>query len=463
MKPDACTLNVDRPSAHDAEAAVLGGVLVHNELLAEVAGLLAAQHFGQPWCRLVYVAMLALAKENKPIDYVTLRAAIGSEGIERIGLDTFARLGEGVPRSMNVRYYADLVIDAARRRAAIGRAMDVVDAAVAPTASADDVISKAQEAFFRLAQTRRGETLHSAHEMTTALYRRLEAADEQGHAMTGLETSIHDLDAMTHGLQGGELVVLGARPSIGKTGLALQVGLHVARSQPVLFCSLEMGQASIWERALFNMARVDGFRFKRGHFKGDPGTDRRISRAMNQLDPLLFWLDEQPAMSSVDVRSKAQQVQLRHGLKLVVVDYLQLMRVADPASVRGQNRAQIVGDMAKDLKEIARTLNVAVLVLSQLRRTDERPTMNDLRESGDIEAHADIILLLHRAKTRDELHDKPAGEPITVELLVEKQRGNPTGLIKLLNFREEYRFASAARGDVDPHDDSLLDRMETTV
>lgn len=453
MKPpmDACTLNVDRPSANDAEVAVLGGVLLHNPALADIADTLTAKHFGQAWCGLVFTAMVKLAKDGQPIDLVTLRGVLG----ESVRVDRLAALADGVPRATNIKYHAGLVMDAARRRAAISVAMDVIESAVAHQAVADDVIGQAQEGFFRLAQTKRGDTLFSAHELTSALWKRLEERDQRGHEMTGLPTSIHDLDSMTNGLQPGELVVVGARPSVGKTGLALQIGLHVATTQPVLFCSLEMGKESVWDRALYNLARVDGFRFRRGHFSGDQVTHRRIANALQKLDPLQFWLDEQPGVSPVEVRSKAQQVQLRHGLKLVIVDYLQLMRPADAAAIKGQNRAQVVGDITKDLKEIARTLNVTVLLLSQLRRTDERPTMNDLRESGDIEAHADIVLLLHRAESRDELHEKPVGEPITVELLVEKQRGNPTGLINLLNFREEYRFASAMRGDTDPHDQTF--------
>jgi replicative DNA helicase len=455
---DVVRLTAEVPRADDAEEAVLGAVLANNALLSDVAGRLTAGHFAQFWCGQVFTAMLALAKENQPIDFITLKTKLGPAFLERVGAARLATLGDGVPRSTNITHYADIIVDASRRRDAIRKATEIIESALAPAAEADDVISVAQEAFFRLAASRRGKTLFSASELTSTVLTRFQAMDERGGSSTGLASGIWDLDILTHGFQPGELVVIGARPSVGKTGLALHIGLQVAEAGgQVLFCSCEMGAVAVWERAVFNRARVDGYKFKRGFLAGDADTGRRIAAAVGQLEPLPFWIDEQPGMSSVDVRSKAQQIQLRHGLSLLLVDYLQLMKAADERSTRGQLRSQIIGEMARDLKEIARTLGVTVVVLSQLRRLEDgkRPTMADLRESGDIEAHADIILLLHRSQSREQLAALEPGAPATLDLLIEKQRGNPIGEIQVLNYREQYRFASATRGDRDPHLETL--------
>jgi replicative DNA helicase len=450
-------LQHDLPRSVEAEAAVLGGILVDNRRLIDVAGWLQPDHFAQTWCGLIYRVMLSLAKKNEPIEFVSVKEALG-DGLNEVGLSRLAKLGDGVPRSTNVEYYARVVIDHARRREAILKATAVIESALDPQATADDVIARAQEAFFRLTEGRRTETMFSADEMTADLLKHFEELEQHGHEITGLPTGIRDLDTMTFGLQPGELVVVGARPSVGKTALALQIAMFSAIHAPVLFCSLEMSHRPVWKRALFNTARVDGFRYQRGHYAGDQSTYQRVSRALEVLSPLRLHLDEQPGMTSVDVRTKAQQVQLRHGLGLVVVDYLQLMRPSDPKAAKSQNRAQVVGEMAWDLKEAARTLGVPVIVLSQLRRRDDEktlPTMADLRESGDIEAHADIVLLLHRKETREELSNLPVGEPSRVDLIVEKQRGNPTGVIQLFNYREQYRFAGISMEDA-----GLLDAME---
>jgi replicative DNA helicase len=451
------TLSRDLPRAVEAEASVLGGVIVENNRLADVAGWLKAEHFTQHWAGLVFRAMVSLAKSNTPIDYITVKQELGP-AMSDVGIERLSKLGDGVPRSTNVEYYARLVLDVWRRREAIAKATQVIEAALELGAEADDVIAKGQESFFRLASTRRSETLWTAGQMTSDIFKEFESLEQRDHEISGLSTGIRDLDDMTFGLQPGELVVIGARPSVGKTGIALQVAMHAASEGHVLFCSLEMGHRSVWRRAVFNTAKVDGFSYQRGRLKGDQTVYTRIAHALEVLRPLRFTLDEQPGMTSVDVRSRAQQIQLRHGLSLVVVDYLQLMRPSDPVAAKKQNRTQIVGEMAWDLKETARTLGVPVIALSQLTRmADEKtkPTMAQLRESGDIEAHADIILLMHRRETRAQLDDLEIGQPTHVELLVEKQRGNPTGMITLLNFRESYRFVSLAQ-----HEGDLVREME---
>jgi replicative DNA helicase len=440
-------LTADLPRASDAECSVLGAVMVDNARLAEIADRLKPEHFGQGWCGLVYTAMLSLAKQSQPIDFLTVRHALGA-AMDDVGISRLSKLTDGIPRSANVTRYADIVIDASRRRAAIERASEVIDAAMETSAEADDVIAKAQDVFFRLASSKRTDTLFDANAMTQDLFAYLQSLADRRHQPTGIATGIEDFDRLSFGLQPGELVVLGARPSVGKTALALQIGLHAARHTTVLLCSLEMGSRSVWSRALWNTAKVDGFSYLRGYCKRDEQVDRRIGSALGDLATLPFWVDEQPGMSATDVRAKAQQVQLRHGLGLVIVDYLQLMRPSDGKAAKSQNRTQVVGEMAWELKELARSMQVPVLVLSQLRRSAEekdRPSMADLRESGDIEAHADIILLLHRLETRAELADLPPGQPSKVELIIEKQRGNPTGLVDLANFRDQYRFASMER------------------
>lgn len=442
----AVSLARELPRDHDAEWSVLGGVLVDNNRLADVAGWLLPEHFTQHWAALVYTAMLALAKANAPIDYITVKRELG-EDFSEVGVERLSKIGDGFPRATNVERYGRILVDIWRRREAVAKASEVIDAALMSGAEADDVIAVAQESFFHLAAGRRGDTVWTAEQMTADLFKDLEELETRGHTISGLSTGVPDLDEMTFGLQPGELVIIGARPSVGKSALAAQIALHAAQRTTVLFCSLEMKHRSIWRRAMFNLANVDGFKFTRGHLRGEQSVYSKIAHAMEKLRPLQFSLDEQPGQTSVDIRSRAQQIKLRHGLGLVVVDYLQLMRPSDPANARKQNRTQVVGEMTWDLKEMAMALGVPVIALSQLRRSENKPTMSDLRESGDIEAHADIILLLHCRETKEQRDNLEIGQPTHVEVIVEKQRGNPTGLITLLNYRESFRFVSLSNNE----------------
>lgn len=431
----------------EAERGVLGGIMVANERMFAVSGQLRTEHFWRQSHAAIYQAMLSLATANTPIDFLTLKNMLGSTAYEEIGPAYLASLMDGVPRATNVEFYARVVIDRWRLRSVMLAADQAERAAFEAAADkgvdVDAVVRSAQEAFYQLSDDVDGETLFDAERLTTELFDDLEQLTKHRGAVTGVSTGLHDLDWLTMGLQPGDLIVIGGRPSTGKTVLGLQFALTASQGGPVLFSSLEMSRQPVWRRALFHTARVDGYRYLRGYLD-DATTHRQIAEAMETLRELNLSIHQKAGASPIQIRSTAQRTKLRHGLSLLVVDYLQLMQPSDRSTVKHLNRTQIVGEFARALKELASDLQIPVVVLSQLRRSQERPTMADLRESGDIEAHADVILLLHRAGA-DEDQFTP-GEPVPLELILEKQRNGPTGSINLLNFREQYRFVSAQRG-----------------
>lgn len=421
------------PRHDEAERSVLGGILVQPALLFEVSGRLKGDHFGHPYHRAIYAAILALAAANRPIDPLVVFSELGKIRDE-IGQAFMAGLMTGVPRSTNVAAYAQMVINAAKLRQAILKAEDVIQAAGEAAADAEAVIEEAQAAYFSLADDAPRQTLWSAEEMTAELYRAL----EQGAVIDqkALRVGLPSVDAIFDGFSAGDWILLGGRPSTGKTALGIQIARRASETVPVLVCSAEMRHASVWRRALSSVTHLSAQQLSRLRDR-DYGP---VTHGLEKLNSLRLWIDDSPAVSDMHVLSVARRVQMQHGLGLLVVDYLQLLRSAEGS----ENRNQELGSITRSLKQIARVLDVPVLTLAALSRAaaNERPTMSHIRECGTAEYDADVILLMHRdVQAQKELEP---GAPSPAELIVEKQRNGATGSIPLVYFGEQYRFESQA-------------------
>lgn len=420
------------PRHEEAEQSVLGGIMVDNPRLFDVAGTLRVEHFHHPFHRAIFAAILQLGKAQQPIDVLSVHSALKSLEIPISYID---KLTEDVPRRTNVAYYADLIVNAWKLREAVLRAGDVIQAATAPAAQSIDVVEQAQAAYFALASNAGKKTLWWADEMTLELSQALDG-DHLATAAEPVSTGLPNVDALFDGFTGGDLGFIAGRPSTGKTAIANQVALRAAQERTVLVFALEMKHTAIWRRAL---ASVGGLRIPT-HSKR-PFTAREqtlIGRGLGHLGGLKLAIEDAPNASDMQVLATSRRVQMQHGLGLVVIDYLQLMR----AEGRFRSRGDELGSITRSLKQIAMQLDVPILVLAALSRdaASGRPNMSHIRECGTAEYDADHIFLMHR--NVDEQKDLEPGQASKAELIVEKQRNGATGSLSLAYIGEQFRFES---------------------
>lgn len=427
-----------------AERAVLGAVLVRNEALDEVLEMLEPEHFRRAAHAGLYRAMREIHGKGQPVDPVTIAAALPALGVSDVSPAFVMRLTEGVPRSTNIAAYAATVREKWLKRSLLAEAHQLVKDAEADITSGDALLEQAEAAIYRLGATAIKSDWISSAELASELFEAMERIQNHAGQITGLSTGFADLDEMTGGLHKGDLVLLGARPSLGKTALALQVACHVAKSAPVAFVSVEMSRGPLGMRAVAGEARVDGWRMKQG-FVSEVET-RRIGEAISTIAEMALYIDESPMVNPLHVRSKLRRLRSRTGtLGLVVIDYLQLM--APLPEHRRENKTNQVAGISRALKIMAREFDVPFLVLAQLNRGLERsadkvPTMADLRDSGALEQDADIVLLLHRPEVFDKQNAALEG---VAQLIVGKHRNGATGIVDLQWRKDITRFEGARR------------------
>lgn len=421
------------PHSLDAEQSVLGAIIVRNEGLDEAAERLAPEDFYREAHVRIFRAMLALGQRQEAIDVVTLREALSAKGdLDEVGGAAYlAKLVDGVPRSTNVPHYAAIVKDKATRRRAIAQAQAVLEAAYDGDLTADDVLNEAERRFFELGQRDQRSDLAGGATLIEEVMPMLEAllkGEQRG--VTGVPTGFVDLDAFTQGLQPGEVILLAARPSVGKSSLASDIARHVAitaQHGPVAFFSVEMSRRMTTLRNIIAQARVDGFRLRSGYVnQADYGS---ILQAVQAIETGQLFIDDCTNLRPMELRSKARRLAATKGLSLIIVDYLQLMR--PDRGQRYENREKEVASISRALKGIAKELRVPLVAICSLsrkteERADKKPTMADLRESGALESDADVVLLLWRPGQAD-----PEADQGYAELIIAKQRNNPIGVIKL--------------------------------
>lgn len=420
------------PQSIEAEQSVLGGLLLDNAAFEQVADTLTESDFYRNEHRLIYRTIVRLIEAGKPADALTVAENLEEHGKlaavgDRTYLSTLAVNTVSIP---NIRRHAGLIRDRAMSRHLIERCRETIEAAMQPNgATPTEIAASLERSMFELCNRQRGEAVSLADAVAGAVAH-LDELQAKSGGMAGLATGFADLDRITGGLSGGDLVILAGRPSMGKTTLGINICEHVAEhGGTVVMFSLEMSTQQLAMRLLAEHSRVPMYRLRAGRFEQDRWP--KIAEAHSKLGKLPILLDDTGGISCSHVRARARRIQRRNGLALVVVDFLQLMRG------EGETRNQEVGSISRGLKAIAKELNVSVIALSQLNRgvenrNDKRPTLADLRDSGEIEQDADTIAFLYR----DQIYDPASPDKGTAELLIQKQRNGPTGVVRLW-FREE--------------------------
>ena len=435
------------PHNLEAERSVLGAILVHNDAFNLAVQVIDSRDFYRDAHRRIFEKMIALNDRGQAIDFVTLKEELSRSGdLDDSGGPAYiSSLADGVPRATNVEYYARIVKEKSTLRNLIYAANKIVTNAYEADQESDLILDEAESAIFAVADDRLKAGFVPMATLVKESFPKIEQLFEQKRLITGVPTGFVDMDEMTRGLQPGDLIIVAARPSMGKTSLVLNVAQHVA-TQPELsvgFFSLEMSKESLFLRLLTSEAQIDSHRLMSGAIgQKDYG---RISHALETLSAMRLYIDDSANIGVLEMRAKSRRLQSEHGLNLIVVDYIQLM------SGRGrfENRTLELASISRSLKGLAKELNVPIVVLSQLSRapearSDHRPQLSDLRESGALEQDADLVVLIYR----DDVYNRDPGNPEagTAELIIAKQRNGPTGVVKLAFLREQTRFANLAAG-----------------
>ncbi len=433
------------PQNLEAERGVLGGMLLDNETLHEVVPLLRPEDFYRDSHQILYRVIRSIYDDGRAVDAIILGEELKSRHeYEKIGGDeAIDSLLTCVPHAGNTREYAGIVLEKSITRQLIESANEILREGYSNAHSAEELLEGAERRIFRIAEERAsGETVELRDVVTKAMDR-IALRSEEKHPVTGVATGYYDLDDITSGFQGSQLIILAARPSMGKTALALNICEHAAveNGKGVLFVSLEMGQLELAERLLCSRSRVDGDKLRKGKGLGTREM-AMLGRGYDELREAPLYIDDTPARSMMQITANARRLKLRQDIGMVVVDYIQLIEPESPES--RESRQEQIAKISRRLKTLSRELEIPVIALSQLNRAvetreDRRPRMADLRESGAIEQDADLVLLLHRPEYYD-----PNDQPGIAELIVAKNRNGRTDSVKLTFLKNYMKFENLA-------------------
>ena len=440
------------PHSIEAEQSVLGGLMLDNLAWDRAADLLAEGDFYRHEHRLIYAAIGALVDASKPADVITVFEQLQSLGKAEDcgGLAYLNSLAQSVPSAANLRRYAEIVRERAILRKLVAASDEIATDAFNPQGRpVPQILDEAEGRIFRIGEegSRSRQGFLPMDQLVVQLIDRVnELAENGAEEVTGVRTGFYDLDRYTAGLQPGDLIVLAARPSMGKTAFALNMAEHVAVQEglPVVVFSMEMGASQLALRMVGSLGRIDQQHLRTGALRDDEWG--RLSEAVDKLGKAPVFIDESPALTPAELRARARRQARQCGrLGLIVVDYLQLMSGSTSSS--DENRATVLGEISRGLKSLAKELKCPVLALSQLNRsvesrTDKRPMMSDLRESGAIEQDADVIMFIYR----DEYYNKESKEPGVAEIIIGKQRNGPVGTVKLTFLKPLTKFDNMAPG-----------------
>jgi replicative DNA helicase len=442
----ATDLTLERPLPHnlDAERSVLGAILLDNHALNATVELVRPEDFFLDQHRRILEQIIALGEKQRGIDLVTLTEELARRGeLEAAGGAPYlAQLVDGVPRVSHVEHYARIVKEKAMLRNLIHAAFAIQQQALEAEEGAEETLDRAESMIFQLAEERIRAGLVGVKELVRDNFERLEHIFTEGRMLTGLGTGYPELDALTSGLQASELIILAARPSMGKTSLALNIAENVVlgSKQPVAIFSLEMSKESLLLRLLSSQARIDAHKFRTGHLGHEDWS--KMTQSLAQLAEAPLWIDDAGSGTVMEMGAKSRRLKRDKGLALVIVDYLQLIGTRG----RFSNRNEEVGSISRGLKGLAKELKVPVMVLSQLTRApereDRRPQLADLRESGAIEQDADVVMFIHRPNFYKV--DLAEEDRRKAELLIAKQRNGPTDRVNFIFFERYTRFQVAA-------------------
>jgi replicative DNA helicase len=439
------------PHSIEAESSVLGGLLLDNGAWDRVGDLLVDNDFYRHEHKLIYAAIGALINASKPADVITVNEYLQNQGKadEMGGLGYLNSLAQYVPSASNIRRYAEIVRERSILRKLVSASDEIATNAFNPQGKAiDRILDEAEQKIFNIGEegSRMKQGFQSMDTLVVELLDRVQEMADNPNDITGVPTGFYDLDRMTSGLQPGDMVVLAARPSMGKTAFAINIAEHVALNEglPVAVFSMEMGASQLAVRVVGSIGRIDQGHLRTGKLSDDEWP--RLTEAIEKLRTVSLHIDETPGLTPSELRANARRLARQCGkLGLIVVDYLQLMSGSGGSG--GDNRATELGEISRGLKMLAKELQCPVIALSQLnrsveQRTDKRPMMSDLRESGAIEQDADIIMFIYR----DDYYNKDSKEPGVAEIIIGKQRNGPTGTVKLTFLKNLTRFESLASG-----------------
>jgi len=438
---------LERPLPQNAEAerSVLGAILLDNHMLDSALDKLKPEDFFQDNHQRIFRHMIELSEQRQAIDLVTLTEQLTRAGeLEAAGSPAYlASLVDGVPRITNVEHYARIVKEKAVLRSVIHATHAIQQQALDAEEEADTILDSAESRIFQLAEDRVRAGFMPMSDLVRENYERISQLFDGGKRVTGLSTGYSQLDDLTSGLQPAELIIVAARPSVGKTAFALNLALNVAlrHGHPAAIFSLEMSKSSLLMRLISDQSRIDAHKFRTGHLSH--GDAARITDSLRALADLPLWIDDSGANTVVEMGAKCRRLKRDKGLSLVIVDYLQLV------SARGRfnTRNEEVASITRGLKAMAKELNIPIVVLSQLTRAPEKddrgPRLSDLRDSGAIEQDADVVIFIHRPKMfKEGATDEERGE---TELNIAKQRNGPTDMLRYVFLRQYTRFEEAAR------------------
>jgi replicative DNA helicase len=442
------------PHSIEAESSVLGGLLLDNGAWDRVGDLLAEGDFYRHEHKLIFTSMEQLINASKPADVITVYENLQSLGkAEEIGgLVYLNSLAQYVPSASNIRRYAEIVRERSILRKLVSASDEIATNAFNPQGKpVDKILDEAEQKIFHIGEegTRMKQGFQSMDSLVVELLDRVTEMADNPNDITGVRTGFYEFDKMTSGLQPGDMIVLAARPSMGKTSLAINIAEHVALEEglPVAVFSMEMGASQLAVRIVGSIGRID-----QGHLRTGRLTDEewpRLTEAIEKLRTVSLHIDETPGLTTSELRANSRRLARQYGrLGLIVVDYLQLMSVS--SSMSDENRATAVGEISRGLKMLAKELKCPVIALSQLSRgvesrTDKRPMMSDLRESGAIEQDADIIMFIYR----DDYYNKDSKEPGVAEVIISKHRNGPTGTVKLAFLKPLTKFENLAGGGME--------------
>ena len=430
------------PQNLEAERSVLGALLLHADAVCDVQ-FLRAEDFYLPRHQLIFQSILASFNARNATDPIVVEEELSRQGLLRDvgGREQLLDLLESVVSAAAVVFHAEIVREKAIQRRLLETCVDVARRCYDNQGEAKELLDEAERQIFDIARMDKSGEAHSITDILQQTFERIDRLRDRGARLTGLGTAYDDLDDLTGGLQPGELIVVAARPSMGKTSLALNVAERVGgQRHPVAFFSLEMSNQQVIQNMLCCRAQIDGQALRKGRI-----TDQQYKRLQEEAERLYetpIYVDDTPGMTITQLRAKCRRLKQKHAIELVVIDYLQLM----VAGGRVESRQQEIATISRGLKGIARELELPVIALSQLNRDvenrdDHRPRMSDLRESGAIEQDADVVVLLHR----DEYYKPTEANAGLAQIIIAKQRNGPTGEVTLRFFREYMRFENYTR------------------
>lgn len=439
---------VDRvpPQNLEAEQAVLGAILLHSEALIIVMERIQSNDFYNPAHQIIYGAMIELGEDNQPIDLITLTSKLkGKQQLEDVGSVSYlTKLANAVPTAANVDYYAQIIEDKSMMRRLIHTATQIVSEGYMGGDDVSGLLSDAERRILEISNRHSSNNFIAIKDVLMEVYEKIEALNQRTIGVTtGIPSGFPDLDKMTAGFQRSDLIIVAARPSVGKTAFALNVAQNVGvlAKETVAIFSLEMSAVQLVQRMICAESNVDAGRLRTGPLENEDW--EKLAMSIGTLAEAKVYIDDTPSVTVADIRVKCRRLKREHGLGMILIDYLQLIQGRGKP---GENRQQEVSEISRTLKQMARELEVPVIALSQLsrgveQRQDKRPLMSDLRESGSIEQDADIVAFLYR----DDYYNQDTEKKNIIEIIIAKQRNGPVGTVELVFLKNFNKFVSYER------------------